>query len=199
MALAGAAILVVLSHIASWGGDALPILSLKTSYMTGLISTEGLERLIEVCERRSRWECVDGAYRSLSNKKPRDPEVLNRFGKLQIRLEQYDKAAAAYRGYFAHGGTDAKAMYSYAKALEESGPAEWYSKAIDAADPRLLPVNATRGLFGLLVRQQKYEKARAVLQRFLEMGGNAKNYMAQELDEYCVHHSSDRLCLVGVN
>lgn len=177
-----ALILVGFAHLVNWGGYALSMPFRQMARMTGTISPQGLEHVIQACFDRSKWDCVQDAHGELYQK-TKNPEVLARLAHFRERLNRTEDARLTYDWYLRAGGQNAEALFRYADLLENAGDSskalELYVKSIAAAGERL-PVRAMTGLLRILMNEGRNQEAFDHLQAFYSSAGNAKDYFGSE-------------------
>ncbi len=179
-----ASLVVLFAHAVNWGGHMWSIPVLKVQQMTGTISAQGLERVIQACFDQGKWDCVQETHAALY-KKTSNPAVLSRLADFRLRLNRADDALLTYDWYVRAGGRDSEALYRYADLLEKSGEKaqalEFYAKSVAGSGERL-PVRAMSGLLRLFMQEGRYQEAADHLKAFHESAGNAKDYFASEAE-----------------
>lgn len=174
IAVCGALILGFI-HLANWGEDGLAIIPLKIKTYTGIASAETYSELARICAQRGHYHCVADAYSEIARLNPSDLEVNLTLGDLERRLGRHSRALRAYDDYLKKGGADiVKAHYGRAQAFEALGEDEMallaYEKAIHAK-PDMILTTVTEAYLDLLIKKERFQKAKAVIADARKRGG----------------------------
>lgn len=184
LVLSAIALIFVFAHLASWGTYSLSIPGVKIQQMAGVLGNEGYLDLAQACVDLGKVECAKDTYKELYQKKA-DLTGLAKLATLYIRLQDSSSALPLLTKYFQLGGKDGKIALSYAKLLEQTGnyqaAADYYEFSV-ASRPKVLSIEATRGLVRSLMALQKYQEAKERIMAFHESAGNAKSYLNGELE-----------------
>lgn len=176
--------LIGAKHVFNWGGDAVSIVFLKMGKSVGLISASGLEDVIEICERRGKFECANDAHLTLLRRQPNNAQALQRFAHFNYQLKQYPLASLGYETYIKVGGRDYDSLIEYAQISALQGQKDKakdsYRMAMQSAGAKILPVKATTGLVRLLIDESQFEEAKRILQEFYEGDEHGSQYLTKE-------------------
>jgi tetratricopeptide (TPR) repeat protein len=177
--------LVILLVAGSWGRYATSIPFLKLAQMTGTASTATLEKIVEACSERAKFECAQQALLDVYDK-TKDPETIARLADMQRKIGATQSALATYASYTNIGGKNAEHYFQYGKLLEATGDIEGaivaYTNSVANSGDRL-PVRATTGKVRLLMVERRYEEAYSTVKAFRNSAGNADNYFNEEADQ----------------
>lgn len=189
--MAAAVIVMALGfgHMLNWGAYAFSIPLIKVQKITGTLSKEGYHELAQACIAMNKWSCAKDTYIDLY-KRTGDSSSLKDLAHLQTLLKDPKAAMSTYASYFQVGGRDGEAALEYAGLLEVQGylpDAYKYYEFSIAARPETLPVEATKGIVRMLIKEGRYNEARERILAFHESAGNAKGFLNTELSQLDHH------------
>lgn len=184
-----AAILVIaFLQVVNWDIHAFSIVPLKVAQYTGFASTETLEKIVTICSERKKTSCTEDALMQIWEKDSNNTDALERLGELQTQLGNSVDALKTYDLLF--GLKDVKpnddSRFNYAKALaanEKNDEAERLFRKILKSKPNTLQITVTRHYIKLLVKNEKYGRAKATLDHFRRKGKNTRMFMQKEYKE----------------
>jgi tetratricopeptide (TPR) repeat protein len=167
-------VMLALVHFINWGTDSLAIIPLKIEAYAGIASAETYAQIGRICETRFKYACVAETYDAISNLNPGDIELKLTRADLERHLGNHSKALRAYDEYLRAGGTEvAKAEYGRAQSLTAIGEIDnaflAYEKAI-SAKPAVIQTTITQAYLDLLMQNQRFSKAKAVIKEARKRG-----------------------------
>lgn len=178
-------ILALTAHMLSWGAHAFSIPALKVGQWTGMLSKQGYNELAQVCADLGKLACARDAY--VENfRGNRDIEALAKLARLQLRNQETQTAMSTFATYINAGGRSGEAALLYGQLLEQAGQDGEALRMMELSiesRPEQLPIAATGAIVRILMKQGRYEEARARLTRFHGSAGNAKGYLNTELSQ----------------
>jgi tetratricopeptide (TPR) repeat protein len=182
MAAASLLMIGLFIHVASWGNYASEVPVLKFEEVTGLLSSEGYERLGFICSDLGKLQCAIDAYKGM-HRAAGDIQGFVDLGRLQLHIGKWKSAAASFAAYFKAGGYSYEAALGYAESLELGAHLRkarlYYQIAIDRSG-ETLPVRATSALVHILMREGKDTEALKRIDAFYASGNEARGYLNTE-------------------
>ena len=179
----GASVFVVLSYIqiANWDKAWLSILPIGAKETLGMASPSDYEDKAQICLDLKKYDCTEDAYLHVA---AAQPAQFARAGHFQMQRSKFNEAAQSYYKFFTGGGQDLESSYNYAKALAQLGQVDTAIKYFDqvlAAKPETLQVTVVQNYVRLLVDHQRYDQAKALIERIRKNGGEfAASFMDPE-------------------
>lgn len=171
----------------NWDKYSLEIVLLKGKELSGLASLTEYKRMVQICNERKKWDCVESALTSAYSKSPQtELETLAELGQLQFKRGKFREAAGSFATYFQQGGLNLDATYDYARALSEVGQSEQASQVysqILQAKPETLQITVAQNYIRHLMKNQKNMEAKKVLEDIRKSGTNANMFMEKEYQQ----------------
>ena len=176
-------VLLMYAQILTWGTFFVegPYLHLKQ--MSGVATDENLIRLSELCKLRGNVACVESTLADRT-KVSGKPEAFADLGRFLYSQKQYNKALAAYEGYFSQSKSpDARTNFEMGRllfTLEKDAQAISYLQASIDAKVDVLATHPTQVLVQAYIRLGQLDKAYEQVLTFHASAENAKGYMNKE-------------------
>lgn len=167
--------LVVAAFVQSvtWDQFAVKIIPLKAKQYSGQASSEELREIIRICKIRQHQGCVEQAHKQWAQLEPANLEALAALGNTYRRNKKNEKAVQAFVKYFAQGGTDIQVAYEFAQVLGATGrveDAKKYYFFVLNSKPDSIQITVLQKFVDLLVEQNSYAEAKALIEQFREKG-----------------------------
>ncbi|MGE0528496.1 MAG: tetratricopeptide repeat protein [Bdellovibrionales bacterium] len=178
--------LVVIAYVQllHWDNHSLSIIPLTVKEYAGISSPSDWEHKAQICFDLKKWDCVESAYIKTARV---DARLWQRAGDFQSKREKYAEAAQSYFQFFQNGGDSIEASYAYAKALSKLGhvdDAVRYFDQVIAARPEVLQVTVIKNYVDLLMRHQRYNQAKVLIQDIRKRAGpGADLFMDSEMEQ----------------
>jgi tetratricopeptide (TPR) repeat protein len=176
-----AVILIGFMHIATWAGYSLEVIPLKIGQWTHTISNKNMERLAVIGLELKDYDLVEEMYRRLANA---DSNLYVRLAKFQMARAEYVAATESFRHYFSTGKrNNLDARYDYARALSEAGNIDEAVKHFDfvlGSKPGTRQVTVLQKYVNMLVKAQRFDQARQVIESVRRRDPTAANFMDTE-------------------
>lgn len=169
--------MLALVHLVNWGENSIEIIPLKIKSWSGIASAETYSELAVICMARGRYACVAESYSQISRLNPSDIEINLNLADLERRLGNHSKAIRAYDEYLRKGGADiARAHYGRGQSLAAVGETDnaflAFEKAI-LSKPDVIQTTVTEAYLELLIKNERFKKAKAVIQEARKRGGKS--------------------------
>ncbi|RME17657.1 MAG: hypothetical protein D6797_02110 [Bdellovibrio sp.] len=179
-----------LIHVINWDTYALKIIPLKVSQWFHVANKSQLQKIVQICEAREKWSCVEGAYEDMVRQDPENTELLALLGQAQMKSENWVGAAQSFQNYFLKKGKSVEVAYNYALVLEKMGQvsaAERYYKYILSSQKHQLQPKVMRSYVLMLMRDKQYKKASELIYQFRQSNRKAAFFMDKQLREIRKH------------
>ena len=168
-----------------WGPYAqeIPILKIKQAF--GLLDQAGYLRIVDICTKREKVNCVEDAYRDLYLNK-NNIEAVAELAQFEFKIHETDSAIRKFKTYYEKGGKNPKVPLQFALALEQKSEFELALKYLNLSieqNPERLSAMATQEILKILMQQQKYAQAQRLILNFWASAENAKGYFNKEADQ----------------
>lgn len=184
--LLSVALVAVFIHLVTWDHFFLEVIPLKARQILNISSAAEMTRLAQICEERMNPTCSESALKEAARRQPEDLELLAQLGKLQYKLNAFDRAAYSLQGYFSRGGRAVEPAYHYARSLEETGrneeAAQYYDFVLASKDESL-QITVTQKYLNFLRKTGQFARAVEVIQSIQAKGSNASTFLDAELQE----------------
>lgn len=184
--LLSAALVAVFIHLVTWDHFFLEVIPLKARQILNISSAAEMVRLAQICEERMNPACSESALKAATRRQPGDMELLAQLGKLQYKLNAFDRAAYTLQDYFSRGGRSVEPAYHYARALEETGRNEEAAQYYDfvlASKEESLQITVTQKYLQFLRKTGQFARAVEVIQSIQAKGSSASTFLDAELQD----------------
>lgn len=179
----GLAIAMVAGFVqtATWDKFALEIIPLKMKSAIGMANSTDLNRIVQICVERRRYDCAENAYADLAAQG--NVEAIADLGKFQVRRGRTQYALQSFTEYFNRGGLDLEASYQYAKVLGAVGQTDksvTYFETVLKGRPETLQVTVTQNYVRMLMNNGRRDQALKLIQGIRKTSPTANMFMQDE-------------------
>lgn len=162
---------------------AVEVIPLQLSQMIGKASEADFVRLAQIYEDRKNWDSLEETLTNQFKLIPQNPEPLFKLGELQFKRKHYQKAIQTLSFYINSGGLNLMGAYYKAQALGETGQvdeASTYFEQVLKAKPETLQITVAQKYVQLLLKHNRQDRAREVIEEIRKLGANSNLFMEQE-------------------
>src|SRR5690606_24630914 len=158
----------------NWDRHSFEIIPLTIKEFAGVANLNDYRRLTEICIERKKWDCTESSLAKRFALSPHSElEALADLGEVQYKRQKVREAADSLNQYFAQGGLNLDASYTYARALSDIGDLEQASTVYDRilkSKPDTLQVTVAQNYIRVLMKAQRHRQAKEVLEEIRESG-----------------------------
>ncbi len=170
-----------------WDTYSFEIIPLKVKEWTNTANSQELRKIADICRDRMIYSCTENALSEILQKNPNDLSSLEELAELQRLLGESAPAMQNFKSYFAQGGSDPAADFSYARLLDAAGQyadAQVYYQRTLLAKPAVIQVTVIQSYVSMLMKTHQIKEAIALIDDVRKHNGpEGKEFMAQEYNQ----------------
>ena len=170
------AIVVAFVHLVTWDSYFVEVIPLKTRQILSIASAAD----------RKNPDCSESALTAAVDHSPNELPLQFQLGKIRYQMGNYAGSVEVFDKYFAQGGRNLEAAFTFAKSLEEvqrQEDAAQYYEFILGQKTETLQITVTQNYVRLLKTMGQYKRAIALIESIRKRGSNAAYFLDSELQD----------------
>lgn len=170
-------------HTAKWGGDAVRVTPLEMSRVLGTISPAQALYLGDMSMDKGFYDQAEKMYSIYLQSNANDIDVNEKMGMLLFQTEKFEASLPYFEKFYTQGGETKDTLYSYGKALTDSGDyenAEAVFLTIVERDPEVYQITVVQALVDLYIMQDKLSEAKQFVSTLIKSGYEVPAHLQEQ-------------------